>query len=602
MKRLLYIFFAIVLVFSLSTSCTKNITESESSKPVNSSSDSTKPATSTTESEPVGVAPWDAPVIRTDDPDNMEWMYDVTPVTLSIYKNSVDDSNWTWGMDDDVVANYITERTGVTLEYIFAPDNTGNKLTLMLAGGDKLPDFIQGFSGSSVYMTEMIEGEYIYPITDLIDEYCPMFESMLDPAEVAFLTKDNGKIYSLPNQFGTFDYFSSPYFTMNGGFAARADVLEAMGNPKLETTDDLLFTLDAFDKIKDKYPEIKYPFLTGIYDIWTGQPFYSMFGGVAGMAGTSQGLDYNAEAGTVEYFVSNDIGRSYLSFLNQIYRKGYITPDMFAVANFNEEYSSGSLLFNIGNNVWMVGASSAALAENVPGAKYLRYAPIVSEAGADFVLSIPAMSCASSNMIVITKDSENPERAIKFLQYLHTEEANLTLNHGLIGEHYEILTDDKGINYTKRIGAAEGLDFTELNALGIHDYRHKWLTLPNYYDVLTVYANRLNEDAKQQQTIMDAWTTSIAPPKADYTANLPNSAFVEGGSDLAVLKAQCEEVLKNEIPKVILSNSDTEFDASMQAMLKALDDVGVKDLYSKYIPILEDLKVQYEAMGYNFIG
>ena len=43
----------------------------------------------------------------------------------------------------------------------------------MLAGGEKLPDYIARVWGNSTYMRDMIEGEFIIPMEDLINEYCP---------------------------------------------------------------------------------------------------------------------------------------------------------------------------------------------------------------------------------------------------------------------------------------------------------------------------------------------------------------------------------------------------------------------------------------------
>ena len=133
-------------------------------------------------SQQAGPSGW--PTVYKEDPEHLEWMDDTSPITLTMFKGEVITDGWNWG--DDRVTEYITERTGVKLDVQFAQSSDNNELTLMLASGEKLPDIIATVYPSSIQYNEMIQGDYIHKIDELIDEYCPSMWDLLYPEEIEF--------------------------------------------------------------------------------------------------------------------------------------------------------------------------------------------------------------------------------------------------------------------------------------------------------------------------------------------------------------------------------------------------------------------------------
>ncbi len=124
----------LLLATMLATGCSRGSADSSqesnetSSAPLSSSGEDSN-------SQQAGPSGW--PTVYKENPENLEWMEDTSPVTLTMFKGEVITDGWNWG--DDRVTEYITERTGVKLDVQFAQSSDNNELTLMLASGRNRP-------------------------------------------------------------------------------------------------------------------------------------------------------------------------------------------------------------------------------------------------------------------------------------------------------------------------------------------------------------------------------------------------------------------------------------------------------------------------------
>ena len=101
-----------------------------------------------------------------------------------------------WGKD--IVSQTMMEKTGVnlTIETPAADDN--QKLNLMLASGDKLPDIIN-VDRMNDALAKMLQEKLIYSYDELAEKYAPKF------LDLPFV-KGNRKIWEQPD--GKLYYFS----------------------------------------------------------------------------------------------------------------------------------------------------------------------------------------------------------------------------------------------------------------------------------------------------------------------------------------------------------------------------------------------------------
>lgn len=117
------------------------------------------------------------------DKDSPAWkMYAKEPVTLDWYVNY----SWfatPWG--ENAVSKKITEETGVNINFITPIGNETEKLNALIAS-DSLPDLITlGYWEPQV--KEMIEGNMVYALNELADDYDAYFWQVTDAEYVKWL-------------------------------------------------------------------------------------------------------------------------------------------------------------------------------------------------------------------------------------------------------------------------------------------------------------------------------------------------------------------------------------------------------------------------------
>ncbi|WP_435166506.1 extracellular solute-binding protein [Paenibacillus glycanilyticus] len=183
-------------------------------------------------------------------PDEPAWKLDTTPITFDWYIN-FDWFTSKWG--GNAVSDYITKKTGVSLNFIVPAGDAGEKLNTMMSARS-LPDFITlGWYEDAVQ--KMINGGMVLPLNELADEYDPYFFKVADPAKLSWYTQSNGKVYGYPNASSSpADYEKyGQLFTSNQTFVVRKDLYEALGKPDMSTPEGFLGALRA---AKEKFPEV----------------------------------------------------------------------------------------------------------------------------------------------------------------------------------------------------------------------------------------------------------------------------------------------------------------------------------------------------------
>lgn len=527
------------------------------------------------------------PAILRETPPSLEYTDDISPITISAWYNQVVTDSWTWGNE---VEKKITELTGVTLEGTYATDTSGNDLTLMLASGQALPDIINGVGLSSVQLKEMIDGELIYPLNELIDQYCPKMWNIMDDYAKTKADKDGNLWYFAKGAVTKAGSDNYPLF--NGWFAARKDIIEALGNPPLNTIDDMWAFLKLWETNKAKWPEIKYPIYIPAMTskVGNGRPFYNSFGGHL-TYDASFDMIYDKKTDTVHYWFEDDIGYKTLKLEFDLAQAGYISPDSFAIGAPWDAVKAGSMLLYTGENVWPVMYNSE-LAKNVPGASYARIAPI--SVSKDVKVSYGNVSGFDWGQgVVVTKSCKNPERTIKFLEFLQSDYGSQLVYAGIPGTHYELapLVEAKKTTYPKYIGTAA--DATKRPSLGIYEYTKLWFNTYGDYDLWSFGANLPDmPDMAMQSAFVGN----------DYYDYVPASSMnsVAPDSDEGVLRSKLDEIIGNYQTKMILAKDQTEFDKLYNELLATLNSNGLQKLKDFVLSQCHDIIKTKEAQGVVF--
>ena len=163
--------------------------------------------------------------------------------------------NYSWftaGWGENVVSRKITEDTGVSIRFITPSGNESEKLNALMAA-DSLPDFIT-LGWWEPQVNEMIDGDMVYALNELADQYDPYFYQVSDADVVNWYTQEDGNIYSYPNScFTAKDMEEHDNIGSNQTFLVRKDIYEAIGSPDMTTPEGFLA---AVEKAYEMFPTV----------------------------------------------------------------------------------------------------------------------------------------------------------------------------------------------------------------------------------------------------------------------------------------------------------------------------------------------------------
>lgn len=358
--------------------------------------------------------------------------YEKDRLTVAVYDNYYAAASYAEPLP---VLEWIEERTGVQIDWdVVVPSQYDDIMRVRLAAGSDLPDIVQvpaSYNNKGEVLTLANQGILI-PLDDLIREHAPnlsklIFEDMPELGEA--FTAPDGHIYHIAQNFDGGNKVEVK------GLILRTDWLDALGLEVPTTADDWYEVLKAF---KEKDPNGN-----GVAD----EIAITAFGGLGeyGYLATAFGLAapatkyINVDGVAVNQYEEPGF-RDFLAFLNKLYTEGIMDPqyktgdEAKLDALFSKDIVGSSAHYATKLELW---GSSAAMADN-PGSKDAEYHMVLSPADADGNIRI--ISRALTGFCYgITKDCENPELAIRWLDYIYaSEEGRDTMLYGLEGLTYEL--------------------------------------------------------------------------------------------------------------------------------------------------------------------
>ena len=271
-----------------------------------------------------------------------------------------------------------------------------------------------------------------------------------------------GKQYGIP---------TIPSAPGNGGsLYVRKDVYDLLDTSAFDTKDyiDYEDMDNLFAQIKEKCPEYTAYGVMGDTASSGTYYFYLKNFDNLGVAGGSSGVLLNPmENTTVENLFASDSYKEYLDWMRKWYQDGYISKD---AATSTE---SADTMFKAGRTATMVSMSTSGFREG-----------IVEQAGIDVVQLDLCPNYMTTNvytgcMFFIPKNSQNPEKAMEFLNYLFTDaDVQNLLSFGIKDEHYTVQDNGLVIEFTQNREKY-------VNPFGVWgDQSQQFLTAPQTPDLL----------------------------------------------------------------------------------------------------------------------
>lgn len=403
-RKLLLSMLSIVMVFSLLVGCAGK-SGGEEVKPADPpKTEATTPGTDEKkEEEKPEVPPADVHGLGKE------------PLKISIFGNYDWYAPPKWGSEPS--SKWIVENKLVEVD---AQSSTAaaQKLQTMMVGGT-LPDVVWG---ERVDMKRLYEADMLVPLDDYIDKY-PNFKKWVDKAGMQMLRAEDGKLYQLPNW-----YSSIPYG--NAGYVVNKKIFKELGEPKLETTDDLYAYLKM---VKEKFPDVV-PFETGLGR--DGQGFDQLFS-----AFKENNLTYQRyfSVPTGDKFTSiykDEAFREATAYSAKLYREKLLTQDSYTQTRDQvlEKLMNGRVAVYANSNPTTDAMQAhGELTKNDPDAGYFMIWPI-HKAGLDKSKIYPGTyNTLGWNVAVITKNAKDPERVFAFLDWLTGPEGSAVMMWGAPG-------------------------------------------------------------------------------------------------------------------------------------------------------------------------
>lgn len=478
-----------------------------------------------------------------------------SPVTFTIFMNHP----W-YPIDkfEGIIPQEITKKTGVTLKPTIAVDD--KQLGLMIASGN-LPDLVY----TSLLLDRLSSPNLCYSYNELIQKYTPDWAP--NPMQIGnaktFSPDDN--YYTLLNHFSVdSDWDNSNAVQMAPSLAYRQDILEALGNPAMDTLDDYVKVLGM---VKEKYPNM----VPLTFDVnWTFQCFKIWVG--------AYDQDFIEQDGKVVYTIHDKKYLDYLKFINSLYRKGYMIADNFAwksadAGNYINSDKSFSHTMCTQNGCY---PTNLTLQKVNPKGHLVESKPLGEK--------VYTASDIGWSGTFITKSNKNPDRAMKLVQWMYSEEAQRLTQWG-----------------------REGTDYT-LNEKGMPEFSQEWMDAAKDADTQNAKYNtwfylggsEIVEAAGRCASIpADEYLKYYEGPYKEIRTNFHNlpwfsAALPKEGMDEKVVYDKLKDLVKNDEVKIFLSSSDDEFNQNYQNMMKKADQLGVQKLEDYMSQKVPEVKKMYQ--------
>lgn len=479
--------------------------------------------------------------------DEAAWKLDTSPVDLTWFVGA----NWyahTWG--DSLTSKYITEKTGVNISLEVPSGEANEHITLMMTSG-KLPDLISMGSWETA-VKKLWEGDHVYALNELAEQYDPYFFKVAGDGTLKWYRQENGNTYGVPNDSYSPNLMHETGMTAaNQTFLVRKDLYEDMGKPDLSTPEGFL---GALQLLKDEYSEYKGQSIS---------PFFAQGNVPYGMTEYLQNLLAvpHEQDGKVYDRISDPDYITWLKAFRTAYERGLINVDFLVDSDTQVEEKTNNARYFMMVREWtgMTAVNPMLAAGTNPDSYYIAVDGPQNSKG-DSAKLFPG-NMDGWMVTMISKSTKDPERAIRFLTYLASEEGQMDLFLGQEGETWETVNGKPQIK-------------TELTDLLETDIEK----LEKEYGILDTYWMMRNP------VIVNQWRPEKAPvikqmedfanAQADIDSGIYKGLDPLGDSDVAVAWSRISQNWEEVLPELITAKDEAAFDKIFENFLDRRESYG----------------------------
>ena len=476
----------------------------------------------------------------------------------------------TWGKSQ--VSKAVTDITGANIHFLAPKGDESEKLNAMIAA-DTLPDLVT-LEWSASQNSEMIKNGQVYALNELADQYDPGFYDVLDKAVLDWYKQPDGNLYAYYNSFYTpQDYEENDDIPSNQVFLVRKDIYQALGEPDMTTPEGFS---EAVKRAAELFPEIN------------GEPLIPI------------GADEFTDKGNVSFglylqsflavpyekdgkYYDRNTDPDYLAWLKvfrELAGEGYLKDEIFVDKRLQlkEKFEKGQYFCLLYQSTDIID-QLRKLEETNPDGVYIAVEGPRNGAGDEPQLPIGGIYGWTATYI--PKNCSDPQKALELLKYLISEEGQKMTCLGVEGEMYdmkdgvpvvrtqvkELLSSDRKA-YDERYGADNTYWMMQNNMMQM-----KW---------------KKETDPVIRQ--LQEWTYPYTAYTSQYSTNF------NGDTVLAALEEKQQKIWGDTLPKLLLADSDQEFDRILDEYLKLREENG----YGAYAESMTEVYRQNkEKLGFS---
>lgn len=447
-------------------------------------------------------------------------------------------------------------------------------------------------------LNKFVDAGAMIDLTDLIDQYAPNIKKLFgDQFKRLRYSNEDRAIYAIP----TYSAVDGKNFNAGGGFELQHRAVKEAGYPSIKTLQDYE---DVIKSYLEKHPTDdkgnKNIGLSLNGDDW--HMYITVTNPAAETTGKSDDGEYyiNPETNEAIYHFRTEGEKEYFKWLNHMNNVGLLDKDSFVQKN--DEYlakiASGRVI-GLTDADWGYADGERALKKDSKfDQTYGHYPVMLSDEYKDNRLQSTGFMAGWG--IGITKECKDPVRAIKFLDFLASEQGQILLNWGIEGKHYTMqdgkrivpedvqnrvvndntaFTKDSGIGLYTNIGAHYGD--------GVKDSSGNYYTKSFPELIVNSYteADKQTLQAYGVTTWADLFTSEDDLPVKAWGAawNIP----VPTDDESNILAVKMKDISWKRIPQAILAKPE-EFDQIWDEYQQELIDAGVEKMEAGFTKYVQD--------------
>ena len=501
---------------------------------------------------------------------------DKSPITFEYFNADGKNGNW-----DNPVAKAITEATGVTLDVSYPVASQGDAkedVALMIAN-DEYPDMIYA-KGSA---TDLYQAGALIDMTDLIEKYGPNIKKMYG-AEMEKLkwSQDDPGIYQL-----SYSGVNQKTLTTGGSCQIQWAALKENDYKYPKTLDEyekmIKSYLAAHPKTEDGLDMIG---ITMSASDWHWMITLGNPAGLLADASPDNGQWIIDDEYNVHYKHVTDEEKEYFKWLCRMYNEGILDPN-FATQTDDDyiaKVASGRVVA-ITDAEWHYSQCEATLvADGKVDQTYVGLPVTLREDQVEKALLYQGTTVGWG--IGITKSCEDPVRAIKFLDYLCSDEGQILYHWGIEGENYFLDDDGQPYRTDEEVAKAQsdpdyakntGIDnYTGFPIYGTGSYSEDGFPYtPTTKESVIANYNTAEKEGCEAMGFEMLTDMFAQPEEFDL---LPYSALwaYQQPQELAEKQTILDEIAWPGLVKCVTGTED-EFDGNWETMVQELTDNGLAD-------------------------